>query len=518
MPINLTFEGVQPQERVCTLSGKTFSISAEDIAAYKTFQVPLPTLCPEERARRRLQFRNERQFYPAKCHATQKPIISIYAPDSPYTVYDKTYWWSDAWDARQYGRDYDPSRSFFEQFHELLHAVPHQNVIAANNENSDYGNMIASCNDCYMLVEASNNERCLHCYWIQNCTDCMDCSFSSSCELGYDLDNCRDCFNLRHSWDSRNCSNSTLLRGCRGVHDSIGCVGMQNVKHCIMNQQYSPEEFKERAATLDMTEVQRFVEEHPQNYDNNINIENSSGTYLENVRNCHACIDASDAEDCRYGEHLWRGAKNIMDASTAGRNAELEYEVLNCAIDTYDIQFSVQGCINAKHLRYCYECYSSENLFGCVGMRKAQYCILNKQYSKEEYEALRERIINDMLARGEYGEFFPAHLSPFAYNETAAQDSYPMSQEETQARGYRWKEQTGTAYEAPLVELRPITAYGDIAAASELLNSILRCKETGKAYKIVSQELALLLKLHEEIPTLCPDARFQRRKARRNQI
>jgi len=35
-----------------------------------------------------------------------------------------------------------------------------------------------------------------------------------------------------------------------------------------------------------------------------------------------------------------------------------------------------------------------------------------------------------MMKTGEWGEFFPASLSPFGYNETVAQEYFPLSREE----------------------------------------------------------------------------------------
>jgi hypothetical protein len=86
--------------------------------------VPRPTLCPEERLRRRAQFRNERKLYKRKCDATGESMVSIYSPEKPYTVYNQKYRWSDAWDPMQYGREYEGGKSFSTQFHNLLKTVP----------------------------------------------------------------------------------------------------------------------------------------------------------------------------------------------------------------------------------------------------------------------------------------------------------------------------------------------------------------------------------------------------------
>jgi hypothetical protein len=55
---------------------------------------------------------------------------------------------------------------------------------------------------------------------------------------------------------------------------------------------------------------------------------------------------------------------------------------------------------------------------------------LNRQYTKEEYELLVPKIIEKMMSDGEWGEFFPAILSPFGYNETVAQEYFPLTREE----------------------------------------------------------------------------------------
>jgi hypothetical protein len=46
----------------------------------KKYSIPSPTLCPEEREKRRLMFRNERKLYKRKCDLSGKEIISVYNP------------------------------------------------------------------------------------------------------------------------------------------------------------------------------------------------------------------------------------------------------------------------------------------------------------------------------------------------------------------------------------------------------------------------------------------------------
>jgi hypothetical protein len=85
-----------------------------------------------------LLWRNERSLYKNTCSATGKNIISCFSPDKPFVIYEPTEWWSDKWDALDYGKDYDFSRSFFEQLNELFLAVPKLSMVNNIPDNSDY--------------------------------------------------------------------------------------------------------------------------------------------------------------------------------------------------------------------------------------------------------------------------------------------------------------------------------------------------------------------------------------------
>jgi hypothetical protein len=69
-----------------------------------------------------------------------------------------------------------------------------------------------------------------------------------------------------------------------------------------------------------------------------------------------------------------------------------------------------------------------------VGLRNKEYCIFNKQYTKEAYEELVVKIIEYMKTTGERGEFFNPSYAPFGYNETIAQNDSPLLQSEATQR------------------------------------------------------------------------------------
>ncbi len=112
------------ETRNCQNCKNQFTIEPGDFVFYEKFGVLAPKMCSLCRAQRRLAFRNERTLYKRRCDRCKKDVVSMYSPNKPYTVWCHDCWFSDDWDARDYGRPYDSSRSFFEQFKALWNEVP----------------------------------------------------------------------------------------------------------------------------------------------------------------------------------------------------------------------------------------------------------------------------------------------------------------------------------------------------------------------------------------------------------
>src|SRR3989344_8244486 len=110
---------MQSENKVCKNCSASFTIESDDFGFYEKMQVPPPTWCPECRLIRRLLIRNERALYKEECSLCKVPTFSVYALGHSFPTYCSTCWFSDTWDPFIYGRDSDPSRSFFEQFQDL---------------------------------------------------------------------------------------------------------------------------------------------------------------------------------------------------------------------------------------------------------------------------------------------------------------------------------------------------------------------------------------------------------------
>ena len=434
------------ETKVCQNCKKSFGVEPDDFAFYEKIKVPPPTWCPECRAQRRLAFRNERVFYKRTCDRCKREVVSMYSPNKPYTVWCYECWFSDDWDPLQYGRGYNPTRPFFEQFLELWEAVPKVALIYVRSVNSDYVNISADNKDSYMIIESSNNERCTHCYWIQQCRDCVDTSFSHETELSYESDDCYNSYKLFYSKGCHDSRESYFLLNCRNCSNCIGSVNLRNKQYHIFNKPYSREGYeaflkRARFDTHSGVEGMRkkflqFVASQPRKFAEIVNAPRSSGNYIKNTEDCRYCFHCYDAEDCKYGVHVWRNAKDCFDCDTTGRGAQMIYNSMNCGIDASHYVGSAL-CWTCTFMEYSYYCFNSNYCFGSVGLRKKDYCILNQKYNKDSFEKLRAQIVEDMRERGEYGEFFPVDISTFGYNESAALEQFPLSKEEALATGFK---------------------------------------------------------------------------------
>src|SRR3989344_2422305 len=405
---------MNPETRTCQNCKNSFAIEPEDFKFYEKIKVPPPTWCPECRMMRMMMFRNERVLYRRKCNALghDEEIISVFSPEKPFTVYDYKYWWSDAWNPFDYGRDYDFSKPFFQQFEELKGSFPLLALSNSRAENSEYCNVNDKSKDCYLA--------------------------SASYEIEKVLYSNRVAFTK----DSANCVDSTFLYNCHNCQNCFGGANLRNRQYYFFNEPCTKEHYQEKVKSFDLgswQNLQKARQEFKNIYDKSIHryaailkSVNVTGDKVTNTKNCQHCFDIELAEDSKFIN--W-GGYNMKDSYDSGPGTGDSSELLYEAFDAVKVSrlLGVGVVYDSHDVRYGFNCYNSDNLFGCIGLRKKQYCILNKQYTKEEYEKLVPRIIEHMNSmpyidqKGrvyKYGEFFPPELSPFAYNETIAQEYF----------------------------------------------------------------------------------------------
>jgi len=485
----------------------------------KKYLISDPTLCLDCRAQRRLAYRNERSLYHRKSDMSGKQIVTMYPPEAPYKVFAKEEWWGDMWDPRNFGREFDFSRSFFDQFAELMKEVPLPPLVVGDGENADYTNYTMSCRNSYLIDSSDYDEDCYYGSYLFKCQDCIDCLFVSDSTHLYECIDCKGCANSQFLQNCYNCSDCLFCYNLRNCQDCIGCVNLRGKKNCLFNEQLTKEEFAKKKKELKLAASNlKFIRDkflsvkkkYPHKFTEIEDCINSTGDHLIRCKNCHNCFDLVEAEDCT-NVSLGLKPKDCMDCAGVP-NSEICYETVASPED-YAMRFCAVTWPRSDFLYYCLFCRMSKNCFGCVSTLKNEYCILNRQYIKEEYEKFVPQIIEHMKKTGEWGEFFPINLSPFAYNETVAQDYFPMEKEDVIKGGWKWHEENqAKSYKGPVYEVPD--KIEDVA--DDITKQILICEATGKPYKMIPQELKFYREHGIPVPRQCPDERHRARMNLRN--
>lgn len=499
----------------CKQCQRTFEWTAEDSAfldrisptiAGKRIQIPAPTLCADCRRQRRYSFRNDRNLYKRKCDKTGRDIISIHSPNKPFPVYAIDVWWTDAYDPLAYGRDFDFTRPFFDQLNELSLVVPRPASSVVNSENCDYTAFTLQSRNCFLTSRLMGSEDIYYSYLAIQSRSCLDCYDVNQCELCYQCIDTLSSYHCIYTDRSKVCHDLMFCSDMSGCNDCFGCVGLVQKQYHFFNQPLSKEEYQKKVAewidgsAASYTRALHAFREHQKKFPvralNVFNSENVLGSYVFASRNVYQSFDIVESEDIRYTTQS-EGCKDLMD-NDFGTKSEVGYEVLSNGMNrsTY-FSYAVIGS-NSDVYYSMVASNGNQNLFGCVGMKKNAYCILNKQYSKEDYEVLVLRIIEHMKKTGEWGEFFPVRLAYVGYNESCAMLLKPLSKEDALQQGYHWHD---------IAEVPPVQAEGE---------NVVQCEESGRPFRLVPQELKFYKNLGLPLPTRHPDLRHQDRLATRN--
>ncbi len=507
-------------------------IEPDDFNFYKKINVPPPTWCPGCRFQRRLAFLNWITLYKRACANCNESIISNLRDGTPYRVFCPKCWFGDTWDGTEYGMDYDPNRNFFEQLAELKDKSTFMAIenLYSTLVNSPYVNATAYQKDCFMVFNADYGERTAYCMVYAHVADSLDGYRFKEVELCYECVGMYKSYHCIYSEELDSCTDTHFSRSCSGCVDCVGCINLRNKSNCIFNQQYSKEEYKKKVAEMRLDtregiesmlqQSREFFMTQPRRATagNGLNV-NTTGDFIYESKNTKDSYMVSSVEDSRFVQMLTMGpTKNCYDYTNWGYGAENLYECLTVGESAYNDHFSAQCWPNALNLEYCFYANQSKDCFGCYNLKRKQYCILNKQYTKEEYLVLREKIIADMKTNPytdekgrvwSYGEFFPFMFSPFAYNETMADYYFPLSKNEIIEGGMQWHDIPDSEHTTTMTADQVPETVADIDDAIQ--KEIIECAECKKGFRITTLEIQLHRKIGVPFPVKCWKCRFKRR-------
>ena len=526
------------QTKNCEYCNSEFNITDKDLEFYdkvspkfgdRKYSIPKPTLCPNCRLINRLSSRNRRKLYKRKCDKTWKPIISMYRENAPFPVYKTELWYDESiFNGLDYWIDFDFNKTFLENFIKLRNTVPHpHSALAWKNINSDFCNWWADWKDSYLCSNFYRIEDCYYWEWLNytvNCCDCLNVDNSENIYESVEIDNC---YNSKYLLNCKDCRDSIFLRDCVWCENCICCTNLVNKQYYIFNKQYTKDEYFKKSREYNLWNYRKLEELKQNFYDFDkkqihknlqyLNCENVEWDYVLNSKNSKDCFYSSDIEDCKHWFYIKENTKTVQDISYFGINMELCYYVATSGLSAQRLIFCEECFNNVSNLLYCSYCVNwTQNCFGCVGLINKQYCILNKQYTKEEYEKLVPQIIEHMQSSWEWWEFFPSSISPFGYNETVAQEYFPLDKNEAKNKWFNWSN-----YESPTPEVEKIIPAEKLPddikqIPDDILNWAIKCEITQKPFRIIKQELGFYRKHNLPIPRKHPDQRHLERVQLRN--
>ncbi len=350
---------------------------------------------------------------------------------------------------------------------------------------------------------------------LKNCTDVL---FTDEAEYLYEGLSCHKSYQVFWSQFAINCSDSFFLYDCVDCSNCALSTGLRHKSYVFMNEQLTKEEYEKKVAELKLgsyAKIQEFAMQfdalkkaYPKKYMIGIQNDRVTGNFCFQSKNVEAGFRITNVEDAVNIFDV-RGGSDLLDVAAYGANLEEVFSSTTCGTNASRLQYCVSCFNSSSNLTYCMWLIQSNNCFGSTCTRGLEYAILNKQYSKEEYEKKVALLISKMKERGEWGEMFTPQIAPFAYNESMAQVVMPLTKEEAISLGYRW-----TDIAIPKVDTTKTFSHVDNIQELEWIDiegKIVVCEESKRPFRIIRQEYDFYKQFGTPLPRLHPDVRLQHR-------
>ncbi len=380
--------------------------------------------------------------------------------------------------------------------------------------------------NCYLTFFADYSENVFYSSFMVQLKNSLDCLETYNSELCYENIKCTKCYKTFFSEECNSCIDTYFSKACSNCNNIFGCVNLRNKSYCIFNEPYSKEDYFKKLEEFKLNsyenlyqlrrEIIKFWNKYPVRFyvGSSLNL-NVSGEYIQQSKNTHDAYLVTGVENSCFVSMLSSAStKDCYDYTAWGNKAELIYESMMVGELVSNIKFSNECWPNSMNIEYSFYTTARKNIFGCVNLKRKEYCILNKQYSKEEYEKLVPQIIQNMKdmpyidkigRKWFYGEFLPLDFSPFAYNETMAQTFFPKTQEEALAEGFKWYEGEGNKY---TITKKAQDLPDTISETEEsILKEVIECQSCQKAYRFTIGEYNLIKQLNLPLPHECFNCR-----------
>lgn len=292
------------------------------------------------------------------------------------------------------------AKGFFEELQRIILSQPKRPLVVVNCENCEFCNEIYNCKNLFYCFDTYNTTDSFYLFDSFMCATCGDCDYAVESELCYESVDPYKAFNCDFIEYCDNIRDSAYCYNCSG-NDLFGCVNLQNKSFCIFNRQLSEEEYKEQVKKFKLLLPEKILaivddlkKRFPLTQTIGSDNENTTyGNYIHFDKNCYLCFDAAHDENCSYLYDSFH-CKTSYDLTYVAQGVEVTYQAID-STHLFNCHFAVHS-FNCQDSMYIFNCFNVKNCLGCVGLKNKQYCILNRQFTPEEYQRLSQDILTQI--------------------------------------------------------------------------------------------------------------------------
>ena len=352
------------------------------------------------------------------------------------------------WEVYTHGIDYDFWKNIFDNYSELRKGVKWINMINFfNSENSEYADVVSKWKNIYLSAFIVNgDEDVMYSFGVNDqskrvINSAIISDHSENVYFSLAVQHSFKVFYSRYINNSSDIWFSTNLLWCTHC---IWCHDLENKSYHIENIEYTKEEYiKKKEEYLDdknnYQDMYMDLVKEKWKHLASSNISGSYGVESEDISGAHFTYRISE---WRNVFNVWgfEWCQNIYDVFDGGWPSLQDIYAVN------GIAINSENCYTSCHVPNCNTVFYSYYLescsfcIWCIWLQNKSYCILNKQYTKEEWEILADKIFRQMDQEGILWDFFPGELNPFYFNDTMAGILWNFTKDEVEAEWYMWRE------------------------------------------------------------------------------
>ncbi|EKE26696.1 MAG: hypothetical protein ACD_4C00189G0002 [uncultured bacterium (gcode 4)] len=404
--------------------------------------------------------------------------------------------------------EYDFSLSFFENYKVLFKSIDLPSlIIYAGNENAWFSDIVLWSKNIYLssaIIQGCEN--ILYSFNVkENSVNILNSiNVIDSCENVYLSVWVIKWFNIFYSRYIFNSNNVWFSRNLIWCSECIFCENLENKSYCINNVELEKEEYFKKKEWI-LSKKKEFLDWYKKWSINWINIWNQNVSwnfifYSENIENWYFAYQIKNWRNIL----MWWGTKNnenVYDVFTGWSiwNQDL-YAVTSAGANSSKL-YCCAHISFSSNLYYSYFLESCSFCIGCIWLKNKSYCILNKQYSQDEWNILTDKIFAQMEIDWVLWNYFPADMNPFYFNDTMASIVWNFSKEEIIKDGYMWRDEEVKVDIPEWSEVIDIKDLDIVNYDESILKKVIK-DDSWNYYRIVKMEYDFLKKYNLPLPEI----------------